>query len=66
MTVDELKDAKNRLAKDVIALAKDFEMATSVKLRGLHLYIPLAKSSEESKYTMSGSSETDCVIDLAL
>lgn len=66
MTVDELKQAKDRLAENVIALAKDFEMATSVKVKELYLNIPLAVTGKEGKYTMAHPSETSCVVDLAL
>ena len=63
MTVDELKDAKDRLAEDVIALAKDFEMATSVKVKELYLNIPLGLTLEGK---LPRSSRTSCVIDLTL
>jgi len=66
MTIDELKKAKDKLAKDAIALAKDFEVLTSVRVRGLHVNIPdtSPEALEKSKYQMSPHPEPRCVIDL--
>lgn len=60
MTIDSLKEAKAKLAKDVLALAKDFEASTSIRVRDLHL-----NASPAAYFTLGdGGRYIGCAIDL--
>ena len=69
MRIDELEEAKDKLAKDAIALAKDFETLTSVRVRELYVNIPppidtSPEALEENKYRANRFPEPSCTIDL--
>lgn len=69
MNIDELREAKAKLEKDAIALAKDFEALTSVRVRELYVSIPPSvdtslEALEENKYRAYQPTEPSCTIDL--